>query len=52
MRAVGEYFSGVGADAVVAVPVTTEDTSWKKPWFAGLFIGAIVGYSIAAIRKK
>jgi len=49
----GEYFSGVGADAVVPTTGTIAETpnSWKGPWFIGLFVGMVIGISIGKLTK-
>jgi hypothetical protein len=47
LTGIGEYFSGVGD-----VVISTDDGSWKKPWFFGLFVGALVGYSFAHLTMK
>ncbi len=48
----GQYFiepPGLGDSITIG---TTDDESWKKPWFFGLFVGALVGYSFAHLLKK
>jgi len=47
MRAVG-CISGVGDDAAM---VTTTNSSWKGPWFFGLFVGVVVGISMGKLLK-
>lgn len=50
MAGMGEYFSGVGDSLTIGT--TSDDDSWKKPWFIGLFVGVLVGYSAAHLLKK
>jgi hypothetical protein len=52
--AMGEYFAASGGlgETLAAEGTTTDDESWKKPWFFGLFVGALVGYSFAHLTKK
>lgn len=50
--ALGEYFAASGGlGDSLTIGTTSDDDSWKKPWFVGLFIGALVGYAAGRLLK-